>query len=201
MILLIDNYDSFTYNLYQALSSFSMEVTVVRNDAISIEEIERLNVEGIVLSPGPGGPEEAGICIEVIQALGNRVPILGICLGHQAIGKAFGAKIERAQEVLHGKESLIFHHRKDLFLRLPLPFAAGRYHSLVVSPDEFPSCLNIDAEDAKGTIMALSHQTFPIFGLQFHPESILTPEGKTLLKNFVQLCLELQKHPKEAPVC
>jgi len=189
MILLIDNYDSFTYNLYQALSLLDREVKVVRNDLITIEEIKAMRVDGIVLSPGPGVPEDAGICIELIQKLGSaKVPILGVCLGHQAIGAAFGATLKRADLILHGKQSLIFHHRGLLFKNISLPFKAGRYHSLIVSKNNLPSTLIIEAEDAAGHIMALSHQTLPIFGVQFHPESILTPEGGQILKTFVELC-------------
>lgn len=190
MLLLIDNYDSFTYNLYQALSLLHKEVKVVRNDQITIEEIELMNIEGIILSPGPGVPEDAGICIELIQKLGIKVPIFGVCLGHQAIGTAFGATVKRADFILHGKQSLIFHNRGCLFESVSLPFKAGRYHSLIVSKDDLPSTLVIDAEDASGQIMALSHQTLPIFGVQFHPESILTPEGQKILKTFVDLCKE-----------
>jgi anthranilate synthase component 2 len=198
MLLLIDNYDSFTYNLYQALSLLHEEVKVIRNDQMSVEEIVSLeNLEGIIVSPGPGTPEEAGICIETIQRLGEKVPILGVCLGHQAIGAAFGATIQRAEIMMHGKDSLIFHHRKHLFQGMPLPFKAGRYHSLIVSKNNLPSTLDIDAEDVAGEIMALSHSSLPIFGVQFHPESILTPQGMILLKNFVNLCLIKNTSKKE----
>jgi anthranilate synthase/aminodeoxychorismate synthase-like glutamine amidotransferase len=201
MILLIDNYDSFTYNLYQALSLLQEDVCVARNDKISIEEIRAMNPTGIVLSPGPKGPEEAGICIEVIQQLGSDIPILGVCLGHQAIGKAFGGEIKRAGEVLHGKESLIFHYKTPLFQGVSLPFKAGRYHSLLVFAESLPSCLSVDAEDPSGHIMALSHKEHPIYGVQFHPESILTPEGHKILKNFLTLCsLHAKKH-KEVVSC
>jgi anthranilate synthase/aminodeoxychorismate synthase-like glutamine amidotransferase len=193
MILIIDNYDSFTYNLYQAFSSLDENVRVVRNDRISIEEIETMNVKGIVLSPGPDRPEEAGICIELIQKLGSKIPILGVCLGHQAIGAAFGAKIHLAKEILHGKESLIFHYRGPLFEGISLPFKAGRYHSLIVENADLPRDLKVDAEDAEGNIMALSHQRYPIFGVQFHPESILTSEGQHIVKNFVTFCKSFHK--------
>jgi anthranilate synthase component 2 len=193
MILLIDNYDSFTYNLYQALSLLAPEVCIVRNDRITIEEIEAMDVDGIVLSPGPGTPEEAGICIDLIQQLGVKIPILGVCLGHQAIGAAFGAKVKRADFILHGKESFVFHRKGVLFKNVSLPFKAGRYHSLIVNQEDLPPTLVVEAEDAAGYIMALSHCTLPIFGVQFHPESILTPEGPQILTAFV----ELLKKPKE----
>lgn len=188
MILLIDNYDSFTHNLYQAFLMLDEKVSIVRNDQISIEQIEKMNIKGIVLSPGPGRPEDAGICIEIIQKLGDKIPILGVCLGHQAIGIAFGGKVIGATEILHGKDSLIFHYRDFLFEGVSLPFKAGRYHSLIVEYKDLPSELKVDAEDVEGNVMALSHQTFPIFGVQFHPESIMTPEGQKLIKNFVDFC-------------
>lgn len=186
MILLIDNYDSFTYNLYQAFAAQGEKVHIVRNDQITLAQIETLPVKGIVLSPGPGRPEDAGICIEVIQKLGCKIPILGVCLGHQAIGIAFGGTVSRASQILHGKESLIFHYRTPLFKGVSLPFKAGRYHSLIVER-ELPDVLKVDAEDEAGYVMALSHRTFPIYGLQFHPESILTPEGNTIIQNFREL--------------
>ena len=188
MILLIDNYDSFTYNLYQELSVLHEKVLVVRNDQISCEEIAALDLAGIVLSPGPGRPEDTGICMDVIREFGPKIPILGVCLGHQAIGAFFGGTISRAPKILHGKESLIFHRRGPLFQNVPLPFKAGRYHSLIVESANLPEELIVEAEDADGYIMALSHQTYPIFGVQFHPESILTPDGALILKNFVEMC-------------
>ena len=188
MLLLIDNYDSFTYNLYQALAVLTKDVQVVRNDAISIDEIRKRKPSGIILSPGPGRPEHAGICIDVIKELGGEFPILGVCLGHQAIGAAFGASIVRAAEPLHGKDSLIFHNRGKMFKQVHLPFKAGRYHSLIVDRNTLPVDLIIEAEDVKGSIMALSHRHLPIFGVQFHPESILTPEGGQILQNFVEEC-------------
>ena len=188
MILIIDNYDSFTYNLYQAIAVISNEVKVIRNDAITIDEIRQLKPSGIILSPGPGHPEQAGICLDVIKQLGQEFPILGVCLGHQAIGMAFGGIVGRASEPLHGKDSLVFHNRGKLFKQVHLPFKAGRYHSLIVERNNFPLDLVIDAEDVKGNIMALSHRHYPIYGVQFHPESILTPEGVQILKNFVELC-------------
>lgn len=186
MILLIDNYDSFTYNLYQALAQLDPDIKVVRNDQITMEEIEALNVSGIVLSPGPGRPENAGICIELIRRFYSTIPILGVCLGHQAIGSAFGAAIVQAEEILHGKESLIFHRRGKLFRHMMQPFKAGRYHSLIVK--DLPQDLVSEAEDKKGHIMAIAHRKYPLFGVQFHPESILTPDGLQLLKNFVEIC-------------
>lgn len=189
MILLIDNYDSFTYNLYQSIAAGGTEVAVVRNDQINIAEIRSLNnLEGIVLSPGPGHPDNAGICVQVIRELGVSVPVLGVCLGHQAIGVAFGGVVDLADQVLHGKESLIFHNRGKLFRNVHLPFTAARYHSLIVKKNGLPSPLKIEAEDANGNIMALSHREYPIYGVQFHPESILTLEGQQIINNFVELC-------------
>ncbi len=188
MILLIDNYDSFTYNLYQALATLGAKVQVVRNDQITLEEIERLKPEGIVISPGPGRPEEAGICIEMIRQFGSRVPILGVCLGHQAIGIAYGGSVTQSEEILHGKDSLIFHQRKGLFKNLPLPFKAGRYHSLQIERKNLPLDLEVTAETPEKMIMAVAHKTYPVYGVQFHPESILTPEGNILLKNFLESC-------------
>lgn len=188
MILLIDNYDSFTYNLYQALSVLGETVRVVRNNQISIEEIEAMQVKGIVISPGPGRPEKAGICIDVIRKLGSKIPILGVCLGHQAIGVAFGAQVNRADVIMHGKDSLIFHYRSPLFQGVSLPFKAGRYHSLIVEKKDLPEELKVDAEDTRGYIMALSHRKYPIFGVQFHPESMLTAEGPKIIGNFLKTC-------------
>lgn len=193
MILLIDNYDSFTYNLYQTLAMLQQEVHVVRNDQISLADISRLPIQGIVLSPGPGRPEDAGICIELIQTLGSSIPILGVCLGHQAIGAAFGGQVMRANEVLHGKESPIFHFRGPLFKNVSLPFSAGRYHSLIVDNEQLPEILKVEAEDPAGHIMALSHRVHPIYGVQFHPESILTPDGTQIITNFIGLCQQFHK--------
>lgn len=188
MLLIIDNYDSFTYNLFQGFAELGANVKVIKNDQITIEEILTMNPSGIVLSPGPGRPEDAGICLEVIRQLQGKIPILGVCLGHQAIGLAFGASVTRALEILHGKECLIFHSRKNLFAGMPLPFKAGRYHSLLVeNPSED---LVTEAESPEGAIMALRHKTLPIYGVQFHPESVLTPEGSQILKNFLKVCHE-----------
>jgi anthranilate synthase component 2 len=186
MLLIIDNYDSFTYNLYQAIASKIEEVKVVRNDQITLEEIEKLHPKGIIISPGPGRPEEAGICIDVIRRFGPRVPILGVCLGHQAIGVAFGAAVDRSSEIFHGKASPIFHNQKGLFQGISLPFQAGRYHSLLV--ERLPQELVVDAKTKEGLIMAMHHRDYPIYGVQFHPESILTPEGQAILQNFLEMC-------------
>ncbi len=192
MILIIDNYDSFTYNLFQAVAEIEKEakteIRVVRNDQISLEEIERLAPKGIILSPGPGRPEKAGICVDLIRRFGPKIPILGVCLGHQAIGIAFGGHVVGSSEILHGKDSLIFHRRKSLFKKMPLPFLAGRYHSLLVEKESLPKELVIEAETAEGLVMALSHCEYPVYGVQFHPESILTPEGKILIKQFLEMC-------------
>lgn len=186
MLLIIDNYDSFTYNLYQAIATDYEDVKVVRNNQITLEEIEKLNPKGIVITPGPGRPESAGICIEAILKFGPRVPILGVCLGHQAIGLAFGAEVNQSADIMHGKDSLIFHNRKYLFKGMPLPFKAGRYHSLLV--EKLPVELVVDAETPDGLIMAMHHKEYPIYGVQFHPESILTPEGKRIIQNFLEMC-------------
>ena len=186
MILLIDNYDSFTHNLYQLAAGIDPDVKVVRNDAISLEEIRTLNPKAIILSPGPGRPEEAGICIDVIRTFAQTVPILGICLGHQAIGMAFGGAVVSAPSILHGKKSPIFHRRQGIFKGVTLPFAAGRYHSLIVDRKTLPDCLQVEAEDLDQTVMAIKHREFPCYGLQFHPESILTEQGERLMRNFLQ---------------
>lgn len=186
MILLIDNYDSFTYNLYQLLARDGRDVKVVRNDQITLEEIEALKPEAIVISPGPGRPEESGVCIELVRRFASVVPILGVCLGHQAIGAAFGAEVVRAEAVVHGKRSLVFHTRQGCFERVSLPFQAGRYHSLVIEKQTLPSDLSIEAETADGTIMAVRHRHYPCFGIQFHPESILTEQGEMLIANFLK---------------
>lgn len=188
MILIIDNYDSFTYNLYQYVAQLHDQVKVVRNNKISINEIGQLNPSGIILSPGPGRPENAGICVEVIKQLGQKIPVLGVCLGHQAISIAFGGKVVQAPEIVHGKTATIFHYRKNLYKNLPLPFQAGRYHSLIVERETLPAELMIEAESSEGIIMGMRHSRYPIFGVQFHPESVLTPKGNELLKEFVEYC-------------
>jgi len=187
MILVIDNYDSFTYNLVQYLGELGAELTVLRNDQITVTEIESLAPERIVISPGPKTPSEAGICLDVIKAFSGRVPILGVCLGHQAIGQAFGGRVIRAPELMHGKTSLVSHDGKTIFSGLPSPFSATRYHSLIVERESLPACLEISATAPDGLIMGLRHRTMRVEGVQFHPESILTEVGKDLLANFLQL--------------
>ena len=185
MLLLIDNYDSFTYNLFQYLSELGEEVWVVRNDRVSLEEIGARSPQRIVISPGPGTPEQAGISNEVIREFGGSLPILGVCLGHQCIGYSYGAKVGRAGEIKHGKSSLIYHDGRGLFKGLDNPFPAIRYHSLTVMSDSLPDCLEVSARTANGIIMGLRHRRFPMEGVQFHPESIMTEAGKSLLKNFL----------------
>ncbi|MFL5760842.1 MAG: anthranilate synthase component II [Thermomicrobiales bacterium] len=188
MMLLIDNYDSFTFNLYQHLSELGADVQVVRNDQISLDEIEAMlpDVEQIVLSPGPCTPAEAGICVPLIQRFAGRRPILGVCLGHQAIGAAFGGNVVRAPYIMHGKTSQIFHRGGGIFAGLPNPFIATRYHSLIVDRATLPPVFEITAESEDGTIMGFRHRELDVDGVQFHPESILTTEGKRLLLNFLQ---------------
>jgi anthranilate synthase component II len=188
MLLIIDNYDSFTFNLDQAFQALDLPTKVVRNDQIKLKDISRIKPLGIVLSPGPGRPEDAGICIDLIKKFSSKTPILGVCLGHQAIAYAFGGNITFANHIFHGKKSIIFHKRTRLFQNMPLPFVAGRYHSLMVDKKTLPSEFEIEAETTDGTIMAIRHRKYLSFGAQFHPESILTPEGHIFLKNFVQIC-------------
>ncbi|HEV2404980.1 MAG TPA: aminodeoxychorismate/anthranilate synthase component II [Ktedonobacterales bacterium] len=185
MLLLIDNYDSFTYNLYQLLSELGVEVVARRNDAITIAEAEGLAPSHIVISPGPCTPSEAGISCALIRALGPRTPVLGVCLGHQCIGAVYGATVKRAPAVRHGKTSLIYHDGAGVLRGLPSPFAAARYHSLIVSHDGLPDCLEETAWTSDGLIMGLRHRAYPIQGVQFHPESILTDVGKDLLRGFL----------------
>ena len=185
MILIIDNYDSFTYNLVQYLGELGAQIRVERNDQISVDQIARLKPEGIVISPGPCTPNEAGISLEVIERLQGKYPILGVCLGHQAIGQAFGGKVIRATNVLHGKTSMIHHSGKGLFQGLPEPFEATRYHSLIVERKTLPEVLEVSAWTDAGEIMGLQHKTLKVSGVQFHPESILTLAGKNLLQNFL----------------
>jgi anthranilate synthase/aminodeoxychorismate synthase-like glutamine amidotransferase len=187
VLLLIDNYDSFTYNLFQYLSELGAEVWVTRNDQVSLEEISTRSPERIVISPGPGTPEEAGISNDVIRRFGGRIPILGVCLGHQCLGYAYGAKVSRAGEIMHGKSSLIHHDGRGVFKGLENPFPAIRYHSLAVMADGLPDCLEISARTENGIIMGLRHREFLAEGVQFHPESIMTGVGKDLLKNFLKL--------------
>jgi anthranilate synthase component 2 len=187
MLLLIDNYDSFTYNLYQYLSELGQEVKVFRNDKIGLDEIEKLAPELIVISPGPGTPQQAGISNDVILHFGPRLPILGVCLGHQCIGHSFGGSVKVAGEIKHGKSSLIHHDGRGIFQGLPDPFPAIRYHSLAVMRDDLPDCLEVSALTENGIIMGLRHREYPVEGLQFHPESIMTEVGKDLLRNFLEV--------------
>jgi len=186
MLLLIDNYDSFTYNLFQYLSELGEEVWVTRNDKVSLDEIAKKSPQHIVISPGPGTPEQAGISNDVIRKFGHSIPILGVCLGHQCIGYSYGAEVTRASEIKHGKSSLVHHDGKGLFQGLPNPFPAIRYHSLAVMPDDLPNCLELSAWTKEGIIMGLRHRKFPVEGVQFHPESIMTEVGKDLLRNFLK---------------
>lgn len=185
MILVIDNYDSFTYNLVQYLGELGGKITVRRNDQITLEEIEAMSPERILISPGPCTPHEAGICVPLIKRFAGQFPILGVCLGHQSIGEAFGGDVVRNDRIMHGKTSQIHHTGKGVFAGLPDPFQATRYHSLVVKRETLPDCLEITAKTAEGEIMGLRHKTLPVEGVQFHPESALTPVGKDLLRNFL----------------
>lgn len=187
MILLLDNYDSFTYNLAQYIGQMGQKLEVRRNDAITLNEVEKLRPERIIISPGPCTPREAGISVALVQRFAGRIPILGVCLGHQAIGDAFGGKVVRAKKIMHGKTSEIHHDGKTIFRKLPQNFEATRYHSLIVERRSLPRCLEISAETVDGTIMGLRHRKFLVEGVQFHPESVLTAAGFCLLKNFLSL--------------
>jgi len=187
MLLLLDNYDSFTYNLAQYFAELGAQVTVRRNDEISTDDIAALRPTHICISPGPCTPREAGISKETVLRFGPRTPILGVCLGHQCIAEAYGGKIVQASRLMHGKASTILHTAISILSDVPTPFEAGRYHSLIVDPQSLPMCLKVTAQTGQGEIMALRHKEFPVFGLQFHPESILTPNGKTILSNFLRL--------------
>ncbi len=187
MLVMIDNYDSFTYNLVQYFAELGVEVQVYRNDEISVDELEALNPDYICISPGPCTPTEAGISCEVIEKLAGKLPILGVCLGHQSIGQVFGGKVIRAGRLMHGKTSPMLHEQKSVFKDLPSPFTATRYHSLIVERESLPECLEITAETAEGEIMGLMHKELNIHGVQFHPESILSEHGKQLLQNFLDL--------------
>jgi len=187
MILVIDNYDSFTYNLVQYFGELGADPLVKRNDKITIEEIKSLAPDRICISPGPCTPKEAGISCEAIKSLAGTYPILGVCLGHQCMGDVYGGEVVRAERLMHGKTSPILHNGKDLFQGIPNPFEATRYHSLLVKRESFPDCLEITAETAEGEIMGLRHRELPVWGVQFHPESILTTHGKELLANFLKL--------------
>lgn len=187
MILLIDNYDSFSYNLYQLVGEITPHIQVIRNDEITIEEIRRLGPDHILLSPGPGRPEDAGITLEAARILGREIPTLGVCLGHQAICAAFGATITYARELMHGKQSVVtFDTDTPLFKGCPSTAPVARYHSLAADAATMPECLQVTARTADGQVMAVQHRHYPIYGVQFHPESILTPDGKTILHNFIE---------------
>lgn len=188
MLLVIDNYDSFTYNLVQYLAELGAEVEVARNDALSLDDIRAMQPQHIVISPGPGRPEQAGISLAVIREFGGKVPILGVCLGHQAIGQAFGGKVVRAPQPLHGKLSRIRHNGESLFVGLPQDFLATRYHSLTIDPASVPNSLTVTARAEDGVIMGVAHRELPIHGVQFHPESIASEHGLAMLANFVRYC-------------
>lgn len=185
MILLIDNYDSFTFNLYQYIGTFTKDVRVVRNDKITIEEIAEMKPDGIVLSPGPESPKDAGICVELVRRMKAQIPILGICLGHQCIGEAFGGKISYAKQLFHGKQSEISHDGTGIFRGIETPVRVARYHSLAVKNEGLPDCLEVTALTQDGEIMAMRHKLYPVAGLQFHPESIYTQHGKRMIENFI----------------
>ena len=187
-ILMIDNYDSFTYNLVQFLGMLGADLVVFRNDHTSLEEVEELKPTGIVISPGPKAPRDAGLSKDIILEFGPRIPLLGVCLGHQCIGEAYGGKVDRAPYVMHGKTSQVYHDGKGVFKGLPNPIESARYHSLAVLEDDLPSCLEVSARTEDGLIMGVRHQDFPIEGIQFHPESFMTPEGLQLLDNFLEVC-------------
>ena len=186
-ILLIDNYDSFTYNLVQAFAAMGAEVLVYRNDAINVEEAMQLSFSHLVVSPGPGRPEDAGVSLQMIDAFAGRVPVLGVCLGHQCLVSYFGGDIVRAERLMHGKTSLVTHDDRSIFQGLSKPFEAGRYHSLCVERGSLPAELELSAETTEGEIMAVRHRSLPLEGVQFHPESVLTPEGNALMANFMRM--------------
>ena len=194
MILIIDNYDSFVYNLVQCLGKLGKKVEVYRNDKISLEEIGEKAPEAIVISPGPGRPENAGISESIIERFAPYIPILGVCLGHQCIGEVFGAKVVSAKNLIHGKTSLVYHNGKDLYQGIENPFVATRYHSLIVKNESLPNCLVKTAWTGEDEIMGIRHKEYPVFGMQFHPESILTKVGEKLLRNFIKLeeCIHLK---------
>ncbi|MBZ0299058.1 MAG: aminodeoxychorismate/anthranilate synthase component II [Anaerolineae bacterium] len=187
MILVIDNYDSFTYNLVQQLGEMGAQIEVFRNDQITLDQIRRLNPDQILISPGPGTPDDGGISLDVIRALGPTTPVLGVCLGHQCIGQAYGGIVTRAGRLMHGKTSMIYHRDDRLFTGVPSPFEATRYHSLIVEEDSLPDVLTVTAFTEQGEIMGLRHKQHPVYGVQFHPESILTAYGPRILKNFLEM--------------
>lgn len=188
MIVLIDNYDSFSYNVYQLIGSVEPDIKVIRNDEYSVKEIEEMKPEALILSPGPGRPAEAGICIEAIRYFAGKLPILGICLGHQAICEAFGGEVSYAKELMHGKKKLMYKTGESrLFKDLPDTFAAARYHSLAALKDTLPAELKVTAESEDGEVMAVEHTKYPVFGVQFHPESVMTPDGRVMIENFMEV--------------
>lgn len=190
MIVLIDNYDSFVYNLYQFLSETGQEVRIVRNDRISPEEVLSMAPDGVVISPGPGKPSEAGICIPLIRKLSGKIPLLGVCLGHQAIGEAFGARVVHAGRLMHGKTSVLKNVVPDsvIFRKIHGPIQVARYHSLAVKEETLPDELRVTSRSGDGEIMSMEHRSYPVYGLQFHPESVMTPDGHRMIENFVSLC-------------
>ncbi len=191
MILLIDNYDSFSYNLYQLIGSINPDIRVIRNDELTVSEIDKLSPEAIIISPGPGRPENAGVCVDVVKMLGDKYPILGVCLGHQAICKCFGATVSYAKQLMHGKQSdAKIDNECALFKGLPKSISVARYHSLAAVKDTIPPCLQVIAQTDDGEIMAVKHKDHDIFGVQFHPESIMTPNGKQIIANFLNLAKE-----------
>ncbi|RJP33449.1 MAG: aminodeoxychorismate/anthranilate synthase component II [Actinobacteria bacterium] len=187
-ILMIDNYDSFTYNLVQFLGRLGADLVVFRNDHTRLEEVEELRPAGIVISPGPKAPRDAGLSKKIIAEFGPRVPVLGVCLGHQCIGEVYGGRVDRAPYVMHGKTSQVYHDRRGVFAGLPSPMEAARYHSLAILEEGFPSCLEASAHTEDGMIMGVRHREYPVEGIQFHPESFMTPEGLRLLANFLEVC-------------
>ena len=186
MLFLLDNYDSFTYNVYQLLSELGAEVEVVRNDVATVDELTSRNYSGVVISPGPGEPKDAGVTEDLIRTMKGVVPILGVCLGHQAIGEVFGAKVVRAPKIVHGKSSRVRHSGEGIYKGMPQPMEAARYHSLILDRATLPDCLTVTAETEDGVIMGVRHKEYDVEGVQFHPESILTPEGRTMLRNFLE---------------
>ncbi len=188
MILLVDNYDSFSYNLYQLIGSIDPDIKVVRNDKATLDEIEKMDPEAIVLSPGPGRPEDAGICVEAVKAFGKTIPILGVCLGHQAICEAYGAAVSYAKTQMHGKRSdIMLFTDSPLFRGCPESISAGRYHSLAVVQETLPGCLKTIAKSEDGEVMAVCHRSYDVYGVQFHPESIMTPDGERIMRNFLRI--------------
>jgi para-aminobenzoate synthetase component II len=196
MILMIDNYDSFTYNLVQYLGEMGEELKVIRNDQTTIKGIEDLKPQFLMISPGPCSPNEAGICLEAIENFAGKTPVFGVCLGHQSIAQVFGGEVVRAERLMHGKTSMVYHDGKTIFAGLENPFPAARYHSLIVKKDSLPDCLEVSAWTEEGEIMAIRHKTLPVEGVQFHPESILTTSGKQLLRNFISFYKSAQMEVK-----